>query len=247
MRGALELIFVLVWLANAVSYARELLEAARHGALQEVLSAEAADLINVATNGVEIIFWLVLVCGYELPFTIPVRYSVYSSNDSLARILALSNGGSGLTAAIAKIEAVRSLNNLKALYDMLHGLNMIFFICRLLKLVHFQPRLGIVTRTLAYGLKDLSHFMVIFMFSFSICACLAYLVFGGVVSQFQVRAIPSSLFFSSFSLFNLPLLSAPVYCPPLPSPQSHPAPSANTFGLSTPPPASAVPTADAWA
>ena len=86
---------------------------------------------------------------------------------------------------IGSIEAVQSLNTLNSLYDMMHGLNLLFFLARLLKLSHFQPRLGIITRTLVYCLKDLSHYVVVLCFMFGTCSCLVYLVFGGVAPQFS--------------------------------------------------------------
>ena len=67
--------------------------------LSATLSGEAVDLLNIATNGVEILFWLILAFGHALPFSCPARYEVYTSISSTARILQLRNGGAGLRQA----------------------------------------------------------------------------------------------------------------------------------------------------
>ena len=68
---------------------------------------------------------------------------------------------------------------------------------RVVKLCHFQPRLGIITRSLANAASDLAHYVVILVILFLGSACLACLVFGGVTLEF-------STFGHSFqSLFNM--------------------------------------------
>lgn len=52
-------------------------------------------------------------------------------------------------------------------------------------LFHFQPRLGVVSRTLAKCATDLAHFLVVLSVIFATASIIAYLVFGGVVQEWS--------------------------------------------------------------
>ena len=183
VRAALELCFVLMWAYNVVDVCVDSVLAARAGRLRAYLSRWSIDILNIAFNGVEILFWLILAFRHELQLDIPARIPALISFVSPSRFLQLDHVG------IAKVEdtitMVQNLNLLNVLYDMTHGVNLLLFIARILKLSHFQPRLGVITRTLLQAVKDLSHFMFVFAFMYSVCSCLAYLVFGGLITQFS--------------------------------------------------------------
>lgn len=212
VRAALELVFSLIWLyhaslvaveccncaagrgrpilpsANDIAAAEAAGEVAveRPQTLGEYFAAETVDIVNLLTNGVEIVFWLVLAFGYAAPFSIPARYVVYESMDSPARPLALKNNSpQGLLQVEEAIRSVQELNRLNALYDMMHGLNLIFFAGRLLKLSDFQPRLGLVTKTIKRCGRDITHFLGVLAFLFGVACVIAHLVFGGVVTEFS--------------------------------------------------------------
>ena len=67
----------------------------------------------------------------------------------------------------------------------LSGINIILMIGRSLKLMDFQPRLGIVTKTLARAASDILHFMVVFGVVFMGYVMMGTLVFGYKIKEFS--------------------------------------------------------------
>ena len=70
-------------------------------------------------------------------------------------------------------------------YFALNGINILLLIARILKLMDFQPRLGVVTRSLWLAGPDLIHFFIVATMVFIGYAMMAHLIFGNVI---QVRA-----------------------------------------------------------
>ena len=59
-------------------------------------------------------------------------------------------------------------------------------ILRLLKNLDFQPRLGLVTRTLSSAIVNLSHFLVVFGLVFFSYSVMGHLAFGGELEKVRV-------------------------------------------------------------
>eukprot|EP00238_Polyblepharides_amylifera_P010194 CAMPEP_0196599430 /NCGR_PEP_ID=MMETSP1081-20130531/94852_1 /TAXON_ID=36882 /ORGANISM="Pyramimonas amylifera, Strain CCMP720" /LENGTH=1166 /DNA_ID=CAMNT_0041925201 /DNA_START=11 /DNA_END=3511 /DNA_ORIENTATION=+ len=70
-------------------------------------------------------------------------------------------------------------------YMTLSGINIILMISRCLKLMDFQPRLGIVTKTLSRAASDILHFMVVFGVVFMGYVMMGTLVFGYKIEEFS--------------------------------------------------------------
>mmetsp|Transcript_38784 Transcript_38784/g.53872 ORF Transcript_38784/g.53872 Transcript_38784/m.53872 type:complete len:1579 (-) Transcript_38784:245-4981(-) len=70
-------------------------------------------------------------------------------------------------------------------YMTLSGINIILMIARSLKLMDFQPRLGIVTKTLSRAASDILHFMVVFGVVFMGYVMMGTLVFGYKIEEFS--------------------------------------------------------------
>jgi len=64
---------------------------------------------------------------------------------------------------------------------------------RMLKLMDFQPRLGVVTRSLWLAGPDLIHFVFVFFMVFVGYAMLAHLIFGNAIEKFQVSGCPAGV------------------------------------------------------
>lgn len=77
------------------------------------------------------------------------------------------------------------LVELLAWYYALNGINILLLILRLLKLMDFQPRLGVVTRSLALAGPDLLHFCLVCGMVFVGYAMMAHLIFGNSVAGFS--------------------------------------------------------------
>ena len=63
-------------------------------------------------------------------------------------------------------------------YMALSGINIILLMLRILKLMDFQPRLGVITHTLGLAAPDLMHFFTIFMMVFTGFAFIGHVIFG---------------------------------------------------------------------
>jgi Polycystin cation channel len=74
-------------------------------------------------------------------------------------------------------------------YYALNGVNILLLILRVLKLMDFQPRLGVVTRSLALAAPDLLHFCLVCGVIFTGFALMAHLIFGNAV---EVKMLPAS-------------------------------------------------------
>eukprot|EP00290_Baffinella_frigidus_P033727 CAMPEP_0180328794 /NCGR_PEP_ID=MMETSP0988-20121125/40408_1 /TAXON_ID=697907 /ORGANISM="non described non described, Strain CCMP2293" /LENGTH=219 /DNA_ID=CAMNT_0022315835 /DNA_START=48 /DNA_END=703 /DNA_ORIENTATION=+ len=75
-----------------------------------------------------------------------------------------------------------------ARYNVLSGISVIMLIMRILKALDFQPRLGLVTRTVAKAASDLTHFAILFAVVFVGYGFVGVQLFG---HQFQDMRNPS--------------------------------------------------------
>lgn len=121
-----------------------------------------------------------------MPYDVPARVEVYSSLSQTIRPLQLLNGSDdGLMHVESLVRDLQYINTLNALYDMMHGLNLIVFVSRLLTLSNFQPRLGVVTITIVRCSKDLLHYLVVLGLIFGVSSVIVHLVFGAVATPFS--------------------------------------------------------------
>ncbi len=74
-------------------------------------------------------------------------------------------------------------------YFALSGINILILIARLLRLMDFQPRLGIVTRSLWLAGPDLIHFAIVAGMVFVGYAMMGHLIFGNSLQQFETFGV----------------------------------------------------------
>ena len=72
-------------------------------------------------------------------------------------------------------------------YFALSGINILLLIARVLKLMDFQPRLGVVTRSLWLAGPDLIHFAIVAGMVFIGYAMMAHLIFGNAIQVGRCR------------------------------------------------------------
>lgn len=122
---------------------------------------------------------------YAKTFDIKLRYNVYANLNADANYLALADkNGAGLMAANADINKMRELNDFLNWYFALNGINILLLIARVLKLMDFQPRLGVVTRSLWLAGPDLIHFAIVAGMVFIGYSMMAHLIFGNAIEKF---------------------------------------------------------------
>ena len=119
------------------------------------------------------------------------NYNIYADLEAEARIYKIAGNGEDLDSLANMYGAVSELTERLAFYYAIAGVNIMLYLLRVLKLMHFQPRLGVVTRTLTLAAADLFHFFVLFFVIFFGYAIMGYLVFGNTVETFST--IPDSI------------------------------------------------------
>ena len=82
------------------------------------------------------------------------------------------------------------LVNKLAWYYALNGINILLLIGRVLKRMDFQPRLGVVTRSLALAGPDLIHFCLVCGMVFVGYAMMAHLIFGNTIQVSRMQQMP---------------------------------------------------------
>jgi len=171
------------------------------------------DLTSIGIQIVCVIYWWLYVFLMAERFDVSKapggRYDVYNDLEAKARFLRLAgncgdvysdeyneandcaNAGAELQRGYGLEELAMMLNKMDKLgaqlsfYMTLSGINIILMIARSLKLMDFQPRLGIVTKTLALAASDILHFMVVFGVVFMGYVMMGTLVFGYKIQEFS--------------------------------------------------------------
>ncbi|GFR49555.1 hypothetical protein Agub_g11601 [Astrephomene gubernaculifera] len=95
---------------------------------------------------------------------------------------------SGLQRMAEMFYEVRGLCHMWALYQTLQGIVLILLILRLIHHLSFQPRLSVISGTLARMIPDLANFMVVLLIILAMYAVLMLLLWGNVVPQLATMA-----------------------------------------------------------
>ncbi|KXZ51016.1 hypothetical protein GPECTOR_14g257 [Gonium pectorale] len=144
--------------------------------------------VEFASNGLLtacIIIWWVFKNTYAKKFDIAIRYNVYQDLAPDANFLALQDNGAHLTSANEAFSSLKELVDMLNWYFALNGINILLLIARVLKLMDFQPRLGVVTRSLWLAGPDLIHFAIVAGMVFIGYAMMAHLIFGNAIAKFS--------------------------------------------------------------
>jgi|AntAceMinimDraft_5_1070358.scaffolds.fasta_scaffold20682_2 hypothetical protein len=145
------------------------------------------DLTSIALLSVCIAFWGLMLTRF-VTFTTLHRYDVYLDNSQAARLLEMGQGGSPLRAFVDMVNDFNTIVNMQVLYVTFHGVNIFLCLLRFLKHCDFQPRMGVVTRTLSRAFLDLVHFFALVAIVLGIYTFLGQIVFGSHVQQFSTLA-----------------------------------------------------------
>uniref|UniRef100_A0A6S8IGD5 Polycystin cation channel PKD1/PKD2 domain-containing protein n=1 Tax=Dunaliella tertiolecta TaxID=3047 RepID=A0A6S8IGD5_DUNTE len=129
--------------------------------------------------------WWHFVVGHQRTFDLELRHNVYETLVPQANYLALSGDGSNMVDLWADFTGLIDVIETLDLYFALGGINILLLMVRMLKLMDFQPRLGVVTRSLWLAGPDLIHFAFVFFMVFVGYAMLAHLIFGNAIEKFQ--------------------------------------------------------------
>jgi len=148
----------------------------------------AWNIVDFISNGLLascMIMWWIIVTKYAKTFDIQLRYDVYANLEPDANFLALANAGKGMNDSWSAFSDLRDLIDMLNWYFALNGINILLLIARVLKLMDFQPRLGVVTRSLWLAGPDLIHFAIVAGMVFVGYAMMAHLIFGNAIQEFS--------------------------------------------------------------
>eukprot|EP00210_Caulerpa_lentillifera_P005376 g5138.t1 len=134
---------------------------------------------------ISIALWWDHVIQHANTFKIDINYQVYTSLNPDAAYLQLANNGEGLRSINDAIEAMGALVDDLVWYNALNGFIALLLIIGMLKKMDFQPRLGVVTRSIALAGSDLLHFSVVSGLVFFGYAMMAHLIFGSSILAFS--------------------------------------------------------------
>ena len=143
------------------------------------------DFASIVISVLSIILWVNLNFNMANSFTVAERYTVYQNLEAPARALYLADGGAGLRTVATKFSEVSAMSDTYVAYTTMFGINMVLMLFIFLKVVDFQPRLGVVTHTLAVAFQDLAHFFVILSVVFLVYAALGHVILGGQMEVFS--------------------------------------------------------------
>ena len=143
------------------------------------------DLTSIGITLSAICYWWTFVNVIIRNLNVEPRYDVYQDLEAPANLLEFSQGGAGLVQAMDEIGDVSASARYLSFYITLMSINIVLYVARILKFMNFQPRIGLVTRTLAIAASDLVHFFVLASVVFMGYAIMGHLLFGSQIEAFN--------------------------------------------------------------
>ena len=194
LRLGLELLFVLGVVANVIVEVKEVFGGFSWedplGFLdyfQEIWNY--LDVLNIGLLSSSIFNWFVYVTAIAPHFQPPMRYEIYdpyrlSSNSSIEANMFEANP-TRMKSLISSYDELEKITRWQSLYIGINGVSFIIMIFRTLKMMNFQPRVGLVTRTLEAAAGDLVHFIIVFAIITAGYAVVGHLNFGHSIEAFS--------------------------------------------------------------
>ncbi|CAI6002019.1 unnamed protein product [Closterium sp. NIES-65] len=200
----LEIIYVVCVAYNLLEEVNEMFQTYRHSGsfLHHFRQfGNWIDLLSLSIQVWGIVVWIIMVQQLSPLSDISVRYNVYTSlDDTTSQFWAVNTTNGGFERAMQVYRTMDDSIQLRSFYFAIQGINVFLMVQRLLKLMDFQPRIGIITRTMAAALPAILHFFLVFGIIFLGFSFYGYLVFGRTLAQF--RTIPNAMLSCFFMLIQ---------------------------------------------
>eukprot|EP00899_Mesostigma_viride_P012768 jgi/Mesvir1/21492/Mv03939-RA.3 len=193
VRAAGEVLLVLMALAGTLFEFHQVMECTSKKGIYHYLSSfsNLIDLASISLLYACIALWGRFLLKYHGPFAIWLSYQPYRLTDfetdeeQTAKALEYANGGTNMRELLEAFEEVKDISRSVEVYSFLTALNLLLMMLRFLKLTNFQPRLGIVTHTLARAMNDILHYLLVAGAVFVCFAIMAHLSFGTTLVEFS--------------------------------------------------------------
>jgi hypothetical protein len=145
--------------------------------------------------------WWLWVQYYQTgsSFSMGASYPVLSDPQASARSFQTDRGQE--VKYMALIDRIKNLSSISENYRSIAGFCAFLFVFSLLESFRFQPRLGLISRTLEVAAPDLGNFAFLFLTIFGGFAVAATLLFGHQV--FKVSSLDKSVVFLFFFMISL--------------------------------------------
>jgi len=152
------------------------------------------DVASISLHVVTLMMWFTFGFSLAANFSPDIHYEIYKNLEASAFVASLKTPNQMAEMGAMFLE-MKSLVEYLQLYMTFSGINIMLLLGRILKLMDFQPRLGVITHTLALATADLTHFFVIFAMIFMGYAFIGHVIFGYSSSHFaDITASVNSLF-----------------------------------------------------
>ncbi|GMH94595.1 hypothetical protein TL16_g12950 [Triparma laevis f. inornata] len=183
VRMCMELLFIVLSLVNLGTELSEIVVAKiETGHFRTYFKSfwNYVDLANLLLFFYSAWFWVQFVRALGV-YAPRERWEVLESLDSEGNFLSLDEDES--LEMIGFLEDTANLVLIRSRQNFINGVALLLLIMRLLKNLDFQPRLGLVTRTLSNAVVNLSHFILVFGLIFFSYSVMGHLAFGGELEK----------------------------------------------------------------
>jgi hypothetical protein len=143
------------------------------------------DLVSIGLHISCIALWIAQLVAMQ-EFDTEARYDIYKDITQDARMLELKDSGTHLETFVSGVvDSFDAIITIQGAYATMNGINIFLCLLRFLKCCDFQPRMGVVTRTLSLAFQDLAHFIALLLIILFLYATMGTIVFGSKIEQFS--------------------------------------------------------------
>uniref|UniRef100_A0A7S3CW78 Polycystin cation channel PKD1/PKD2 domain-containing protein n=2 Tax=Palpitomonas bilix TaxID=652834 RepID=A0A7S3CW78_9EUKA len=226
VRLGLELVFVALLVFTIISELTDCIKAKKEGGSPLDYFKQVSnlfDIVSIIAMLAMCVLWIVIVLKVN-SITLQTDFGVYRyqgenarpqtryASTSLTKARFFEYDASNHAQFVTFISDISTLAGYNEAYVVLGGMNILLLVFRILKLMHFQARMGLLTRTLSHAATDLFHFIVLFMVTFVGFSFMSFILFGHQVGSsidpsfvlFRTVSQPHSILFCfvPFLFFN---------------------------------------------
>ena len=141
------------------------------------------DLLNILLMVYLALTWIDFQTKEFAVYNPKERFDVYSNINADARFLEFNEAE--LQQMLRFFADTKALSNLISTYVTGSACALVLLILRLLEVLDFQERMGIVTRTITNAVIDLLHWLILFGLIFFLYVYMGFLIFGTAILSFS--------------------------------------------------------------
>jgi hypothetical protein len=185
-RFILELIFIALIVFQAGYEARQMILDYRSGNLYGYF-ADPSNIMNwggIILSAASFWIWFVEYVPLVQDFQPELRYNVYYDYYNEGNMVNNVNVAE-YNKVVDLYADAHAIIDKQEIYMELQGMSLLFVLLRFLGMMHFQPRLGLITKTLYNAAQDLFHFVILFMVVFIGFNYLSWWIYGSELDMFS--------------------------------------------------------------